>query len=53
MRDKRVEDFDHKVKLCLIDRFDHEPLVMGQKEETSTFARAFTCLENLIVVQVR
>lgn len=51
--DEAWEDFEHDFELGLVDCFNHESLVVRQKEKASTFARAFASLEHLVAVELR
>ena len=50
MLDKIVKNSKHELNLVSADGFYHELFVMSEKEETTTLARAFTGLEDLIVI---
>ena len=39
--------------LGLINRLDHEALIVGQEEEAAALAWPLTCLEHLLAVQLR
>lgn len=47
------QEIEHDFFLRFTNRLNHKPLIVGQKEETSTFTRAFTRLKNLLSVRLR
>lgn len=49
---KAWQDVEHNVSLADADSFDHEALIVRQKEETSTLPGPFACLEHLLPIEV-